>query len=454
MKAKTMRTHLVPLLVVVGCSSIACAQTWTAVTTTGPTGREGSVLVYDAARQHCVLFGGSILGGSQIGDTWRWNGSAWSQASVAGPGARELSAAAYDSARARIVLFGGYDGTPRADTWEWNGGAWLPQVFASGPVARYGHALAFDSARGRVVMFGGLAAGGGNLNDTWEWDGLAWSLRPGPGPSGRAYHAMAYDANRGRTVLFGGSPAVPGLPSTFLADTWEWDGTSWLQPSASGPSARSGHAMIFDSSRSRTVLVGGYNGTWAGGTWEWDGSSWVQVAVQLSIKNHGMAYDASRSRIVAFGGETLLAYSPILWEMFWSATAGTQYGAGCGSPALSLVPLAPPSIGTTARAAITNVPSAAAVMSVGFNNTAFGPFTLPLTLVGFGMTGCDLWTSADLFGLGVAFTSPTTATFDQPLPNNPAFVGLHLYLQAFAIAPGANPGQIIASNGLDWIVGY
>lgn len=53
-------------------------------------------------------------------------------------------------------------------------------------------------------------------------------------------------------MLFGGSG------SAVWSDTWEWDGTSWIQrfPSFS-PSERTGHSLVFDSSRNRIVLFGG-----------------------------------------------------------------------------------------------------------------------------------------------------------------------------------------------------
>jgi hypothetical protein len=39
------------------------------------------------------------------------------------------------------------------------------------------------------------------------------------------------------------------------------------------------------------------------------------------------------------------------------------------------------------------------------------------------------------------------------LPNVPAFVGLHLYTQAWASAPGQNAAGVITSNGLSMFVG-
>jgi hypothetical protein len=41
-----------------------------------------------------------------------------------------------------------------------------------------------------------------------------------------------------------------------------------------------------------------------------------------------------------------------------------------------------------------------------------------------------------------------------PLPNWSGLIGLHLYLQGWANAPGVNAGNTIVSNGIDWLIGY
>ena len=46
-----------------------------------------------------------------------------------------------------------------------------------------------------------------------------------------------------------------------------------------------------------------------------------------------------------------------------------------------------------------------------------------------------------------------TATFSLPLPNTAGLIGLHLYLQGWAYAPGANAGDMIVSNGVEWLIG-
>jgi len=144
-----------------------------------------------------------------------------------GPTPRIGVAAVYDSTRSRTILFGGYDGQTRSDTWEWDGTTWTLRA-TTGPPGRYFHAMTYDPVRDRIVMFGGYYSTGasyGFLGDTWEWDGNSWNERLSSGPTARSGHAMAFDTSHGRTLLFGGS--YFGGSAQFYGDTWSWDGTSW-----------------------------------------------------------------------------------------------------------------------------------------------------------------------------------------------------------------------------------
>lgn len=103
---------------------------------------------------------------------------------------------------------------------------WFP-LPAVGP--RYSHAMAFDAARGEVVLFGD------DRTDplleppaTWLWNGAGWRrAEPPTRPPPRISPAMAYDSIRRRVVLFGGLDWSQQNPS-FLDDTWEWDGATWI----------------------------------------------------------------------------------------------------------------------------------------------------------------------------------------------------------------------------------
>jgi hypothetical protein len=172
------------------------------------------------------------------------------------------------------------------------------------------------------VLFGGQ--GGVLLGDTWEWNGTAWTQVASSGPSPRNGHAMAYDSGRSRVVLFGGRDAA----SAALSDTWEFDGSTgaWTQRQpAVAPTGRDGHAMAYDVSRSRTVLFGGQTDLsgLSGDTWEWNGTNWSPFLGNGPSARYAtaMAYDSGRSRIVLFGGASDV-FNNDTWER--AGTTWTQ----------------------------------------------------------------------------------------------------------------------------------
>ena len=194
---------------------------------------------------------------------------------------------------------------------------WVLLNPATSPPARGGHAgLTFDSGRNVVVVFGGSNSNGADHGDTWEWNGTSWlQALPASSPPARRGTAMHFDSVRGRTLLFGGSNA-----SGYLSDVWEWSGATWTQrvPVGARPSARNYHAMAFDSARGVMVMHGGWNGAQAfDETWEWNGAGWslrVLSANTLRLQNHGMAYDTARGCMVIFGGWNPNGYRSDTWE--------------------------------------------------------------------------------------------------------------------------------------------
>jgi hypothetical protein len=240
------------------------------------------------------------------------------------PPARDAQAMAYDSARGRVVLFAGANenhAVDFGDTWEWDGTSWLERSPAVSPIPRFGHAMAYDAARARVVLFGGYDFfSGAPLADTWEWDGNTWvETTPETSPPARFGPAMAYDSKRERIVLFGGAGA-----ESDLGDTWEWDGSAWTErTSEASPPAREYCSMAYDSARGRTVLFGGDSGsTYFGDTWEWDGTSWVErlpVTGPPGRTWQSLAFDDARGRTVLFGGSDGISASNDTWE--WDGEA-------------------------------------------------------------------------------------------------------------------------------------
>lgn len=228
---------------------------WTQRAIAGPSVRQHHAMAFDATRAVTVLFGGledwPYLARYK-GDTWTYDGAAWTQRAVAGPSPRHSHALVWDAARQRVVLFGGRDGYGIFDeTWEWDGAAWTKRTLSPSPPARFSHQMAYDAARGRVVLYGGIGYRGIVFSDTWEFDGVAWTQASSDGPAPLFDAAMAWDGARSQVVLMGGQ-----TPRSQYETLWTWNGTSWTATTATGPGTRMGHAMVWDSVRGRVVLFG------------------------------------------------------------------------------------------------------------------------------------------------------------------------------------------------------
>lgn len=238
------------------------------------------------------------------------------------PSERTGHSMAYHPGRLTTVMFGGLSTTNAAlgDTWEWIGfdphtpappfrGSWT-QRSTTGPSARYGHAMVWDVQHAAGILFGGRSTTVAN-NDTYAltvsgttW---TWALRnPAVRPTARSRHAMAYDSARQRIVMFGGTDGT-----NPLADTWEYDGTNWTPKfPATFPAPRSNHAMTYDPVRSRVLLFGGYSsalGVTYGSTWVYDGTVWVMLTPPTAPSPRSdcaLAFDEMRSVAVLFGGSS------------------------------------------------------------------------------------------------------------------------------------------------------
>ena len=303
-----------------GWKGLGTTWTWDGATwtkqhpVTSPSGRHSMGLTYDAARGEVLLFGGCReQKGLSLGDTWTWDGTTWTQHHPAtSPSARVRTVMAYDANRGEVVLFGGATGlfgSNLGDTWTWDGLTWTRHHPAASPSPRIGMGFAYDAALGKVVLFGGQDEAG-FLNDTWTWDGKTWTQQhPVTSPSPRFMPGMTYDATRGQVVLFGGERS--GRHDSH--DTWTWDGSAWTRDSSvTLPTGRAYVPMTYDSARGQVVLFGGYNylqryGLF-GDTWTWDGARWrVPFAAHMHVSpSTGPPGTAVRVTGAGFGGFELV----------------------------------------------------------------------------------------------------------------------------------------------------
>ena len=131
-----------------------------------------------------------------------------------------------------------------------------------------------------VVLFGGVGGTSPNnlayLNDTWTWNGSSWTQQTASGPSIRGYYGMASATDSAPSViLFGGFTGVDGQDRS---DTWFWTGANWSNNiDIFGPSGREDLAMA--ALNGSVVLFGGC-GSESGvfsDTWVFDGTRWSQA---------------------------------------------------------------------------------------------------------------------------------------------------------------------------------
>lgn len=150
-----------------------------------PGARYAFGLAYDSDRDRIILFGGADAAHLATNDTREASAGGTGTTTftlvtpeTTTPAPRYEHAMVYDAARNRVVMFGGRDGTTYFDeTWEWDGEDWTLRSPTISPGQRAGHDMIYDAKRQAVVLFGGHRNDGpnpGTMNDTWEWDGSDW----------------------------------------------------------------------------------------------------------------------------------------------------------------------------------------------------------------------------------------------------------------------------------------
>lgn len=424
---------------------------WLPVATTmQPAARRDARMAYDSVRDRVVLYGG-YGSYSSLYDTWEWDGAQWLQRNPVNhpPGSR--GAMAYHRGSQRVVFVGDSATQP---VWIYDGVDWTPVATATQPPGSGEDALAADAARGVLVLqTQGIAAVAGQ---TWEYDGFGWQRRfPPASPPPVRNAGMVFDTSRNRTILHGGT-----LGATTQGATWEYDGTTWTQtPTTAGNPGTYAFAFAFDSHRRRAVLLGGYATSQFQGLREYDANGWQQRASLAPDGRAGaaIAYDAARQECVFFGGQDNFGfYNDTFRCRALSPALVVPFGQGC--PANGVVPgLQPaayhvPYVGMPFRVDLYALPyGQPALLAFGSSRTNWNGAPLPASLAPIGMPGCSLLVAPD--GLVPATGSGAQASLTIAVPNQATLVGLPFYLQGFALAPGSNPANLVATRALDCRIG-
>lgn len=135
------------------------------------------------------------------------------------------------------------------------------------PAARVGHGMAWSDADGAVVLYGGFAAE--PFRDLWKWDGATWSQLAANGPTVTEGHVVT-EAEHGVYIV------GPGLGRETRARVWQWRAGAFQQVAEAGPPLLVGATATFDRGRGVLIYWGGRGETGEPSTVinEFDGTRW------------------------------------------------------------------------------------------------------------------------------------------------------------------------------------
>lgn len=210
-------------------------NTWTEMAK-GPANHIGAQLAYDAESDRIILFGGVHVEGQFFyTDTlaYDFNSDTWTEmAPSTSPPGRSFAAMVYDAAADRVLMWGGVDiaGLNPVDESVWaydfNSNTWQEILPGDGPLplGRDYPTMVYDVESDRTILFGGITGKAEGGDDTWAYDynSNTWTeLDPSLNPGMLSRHAMTYSTAADQVVLFGGK--FGNHPNEFLRETWTYD---------------------------------------------------------------------------------------------------------------------------------------------------------------------------------------------------------------------------------------
>ncbi len=298
---------------------------WTDRTPAGasPTPRHSALMVFDSMRNKTVLYSGNsgngvATAGTWVDETWEWDGTAGTWTRITAPAITSTQWSSgytnmvYDPVLNKIVLYYYYN-----YVWTYTAGTGATGTWADAPMQTkidsslpgyYNPGMVYDSNKQAVVVFGGQSSG----RSLWQLTttDFNWTNRSAPanGPIQRQYPSMAVNGKTGKLIVFGGHSSVD---NAYKNDIWEWSGTDdKLTNQTTGgtkPDPRNQAGLVYDSTRDRFLLFGGYGTGAYDDLWAWAPGTreWTQISLTGSRPSarygHWMFYDPGRDKVYVFG---------------------------------------------------------------------------------------------------------------------------------------------------------
>jgi hypothetical protein len=227
--------------------------------------------------------------------------------------------------------------------WGWNGINWQ-KVAEGGPPGRILGGAAYDEKRNVLVLYGGRPVDLGKCSqETWEWDGQAWAQKEASPPTACDHVRMVYDATRSESILFSGLDPSENR----INETWSWNGEEWKKLNDTGPESRGHFGYVYDPNHDQILLYGGYASTVTDEFWAWKDIHWQQIDFPGpgTLSHFGMTYDTNANALYIFGGATSTSTFSSLTDTTWVLTEGSWHEMSSnpspskrGSPAMGYDP--------------------------------------------------------------------------------------------------------------------
>jgi hypothetical protein len=242
---------------------------WELVETGHPTANSDPLMAYDENRQKMVLFNWYAE------EIWEYDGEIWKRINLPTRLPVNVPAITYDPIQKRIIIFGEIGDGRAYETWEYDGENmelldrshyhdWGAKGFSANRILF--PAMVYDNKNQEII-----------LQPPYQWTFVfrnnIWKVKINDTQSSLPdcayciWPKLVYDVNRELVVMFDGE------------HTWEFVGGNWVKMGMLiSPTPRSDYAMAYDQARGLVVLFGGITkeGIYLNDTWEYDGTTWVQ----------------------------------------------------------------------------------------------------------------------------------------------------------------------------------
>lgn len=279
--------------------------------------RNAHSMAYHVKDSSVYLFGGANQQ-EVLSDLWVLADTGWTKIKTnEGPSSRTFAPLTYEHENNRLLLFGGskvlFGKSPDPqnllnDTWEFRNNQWKKVSTNHAPSPRAEAMIVYDENRKTTVLYGGYLIQNEayvKLNDTWEFRDDDWHLMANSGPSARHGVSLAYDTESKSVLLFGGS-TVDKQYGASRGETWQWNGEIWQKLAVEQPPGIFNAPMVYDKQQKVFIRFGGWNGdTRINETWSFHTNEWKMIATENSpsSRNHSaMVYDEKHNRTILFGG--------------------------------------------------------------------------------------------------------------------------------------------------------